>query len=323
MSASVKISVCCPVYNGAGPFLTALLESIQAQTFSAWECICVDDGAKDRSQEVCVASVRADARFRVICQRNGGICAGRNRALGAVNGEAFMHVDQDDLLLPRALEALWTGRERSGAKLVIGRMVTFEDALPVLPAAQADECLIDDAWAAEVVGSINNVFSGRVPFPSWNKLYDRSTFVQMRFLPVRYGDDTYYTPLTHFAVKQAYLLGEVTYGWRVGHVSGSSGTCTEAWLTGYSTALAAAAALSSPACVRSDYLKALLRPGKWMARVALRHYLHHPGQVKDAAMVAFAQRLLASALPWPASWRLRLWLLAHRCRGLLRPLCRF
>ena len=59
-----------------------------------------------------MASVRADDRFRVICQRNGGICAGRNRALGAVNGEAFMHVDQDDLLLPRALEALWTGRER-------------------------------------------------------------------------------------------------------------------------------------------------------------------------------------------------------------------
>ena len=185
-------------------------------------------------------------------------------------------------------------------------MVTFEDALPVLPAAQADECLVDEAWAAEVVGSINNVFSGRVPFPSWNKLYDRATFAQMCFLPVRYGDDTYYTPLTHFAVKQAYLLGEVTYGWRVGHVSGSSGTCTEAWLTGYSTALTAAAALPSPACVRGDYLKALLRPGKWMARVALRHYLHHPGQVKEAAMIAFTQRLLASALPWLASWRLRL-----------------
>lgn len=323
MNEKVKISVCCPVYNGAGPFLTSLLESIQAQTFSAWECICVDDGAKDGSQEMCVAQVRADARFRVICQRNGGICAGRNRALAAVNGEAFIHVDQDDLLLPRALAALWAGRETSGAKLVIGRMVTFEHALPTLPAPQADETLADEAWASEVVGAINNVFSGRVPFPSWNKLYDYATFAQMRFLPVRYGDDTYYTPLTHFAVTHAYLLGEVTYGWRVGHVSGSSGTCSETWLTGYSTALAATAALPCPACVRSAYLKALLRPGKWMARVALRNYLHHPSQVKESVMIAFAKRLLGAAIPWPRSWRLRLWLLAHHCRPLLRPLCHF
>ena len=43
-----KISVIVPVYNGE-KYLLECLQSIQKQTFSDWECICVDDGSKDKS----------------------------------------------------------------------------------------------------------------------------------------------------------------------------------------------------------------------------------------------------------------------------------
>lgn len=56
-----------------------------------------------------------------------------------------------------------------------------------------------NAWAREVVTAIRNIYSGRMPFPSWSKLYDRAFFGQIRFLPGRYADDTHWTPMTHFA----------------------------------------------------------------------------------------------------------------------------
>ena len=317
MKQSVAISVCCPVYNGER-FLAEALASVHAQRFTAWECICVDDGSRDGSQTICAEQARADGRFRVICQRNRGIGATRNRALEAIRGKAFMYIDADDLLLEHALEALWRVWEESSAQLVVGRMVPFEGAQPEeIPAPQVGEVLEGNAWAREVVTAIRNFYSGRVPFPCWNKLYDRAFFGQMRFLPVRYADDTYWTPATHFAVSRAYLLGEVTYAWRRGHVSASSKTCNVAWLEAHLQAFTAMAAQQVPASVRQAYSQAILEPGKWMIRVALRSYLFHPGEVAEAEIAHFAKGLLRAAIRWPLLPRLRLWLLAHRQRTLL------
>lgn len=317
MKQSVAISVCCPVYNGER-FLAEALASVHTQRFTAWECICVDDGSRDGSQAICAEQARADGRFRVICQRNRGIGATRNRALEAVRGEAFIHIDADDLLLEHALEALWRAREESGAQLVVGRMVPFTKAQPeAIPERQAGELLEGEAWAREVVTAIQNAYSGRVPFPSWNKLYDRAFFGQMRFLPGRYADDTYWTPTTHFAVSRAYLLGEVTYAWRRGHTSASSKTCNAAWLEAHLQAFTAMAAQQVPASVRQAYSRAILQHGKWMMRVVLWSYLFHPGEVAEAEIAHFAKGLLRAAIRWPFLPRLRLWLLAHRQRTLL------
>ena len=67
-----KISVIVPVYNGE-KYLLECLQSIQKQTFSDWECICVDDGSKDESLSILQGIAQKDARFRVISQPNGGV----------------------------------------------------------------------------------------------------------------------------------------------------------------------------------------------------------------------------------------------------------
>ncbi|MBO8450212.1 MAG: glycosyltransferase [Spirochaetes bacterium] len=48
MSETPKISVIVPVYNTAR-YLARCLDSIAAQTFTDWECVCVDDGSPDES----------------------------------------------------------------------------------------------------------------------------------------------------------------------------------------------------------------------------------------------------------------------------------
>ena len=55
------ISVVMPVLNGAATISFALA-SLRAQTCEAWECVIVDDGSTDRSQDVALAIY--DSRIR-------------------------------------------------------------------------------------------------------------------------------------------------------------------------------------------------------------------------------------------------------------------
>lgn len=304
------VSLIIPVHNG-GEDLREALESVRAQTWLAWECLCVDDASTDASQDLLADFCRGNARFRLICQRNTGICGARNRGLDALRGDAFMHMDQDDLLAPFALSAMVEARERSGLPLVCGRMLPFEgDRPPAFPPASAEGRVLDRVDVrAELMGVMRNAGRPGMNFPSWNKLYDRPTFGDIRFLSERYGDDTYYTPRVCLSAPGAFLLDATTYLWRTGHVSGSSGTCNAAWIRGYTRALKAALALDPDPAYHACW--------RGMARWML-HYIFYAwivtGHVRRDPEVARLLReevatLLATPLPITFRWRLRLWAL--------------
>ena len=66
-----KFSIIVPVYN-AEKYLCQALDSVIAQTFNDWECICVDDGSQDGSSVILDTYALKDKRFKVIHQKNGG-----------------------------------------------------------------------------------------------------------------------------------------------------------------------------------------------------------------------------------------------------------
>jgi glycosyltransferase involved in cell wall biosynthesis len=101
MSASVTIIV--GVYNGE-KYLSELLDSILSQSCPDWNCICVDDGSTDFSSEVLKSYSCRDERFKIIKRFNGGVGAARNTALDVVDTPYVMFADQDDKLLPNAVE---------------------------------------------------------------------------------------------------------------------------------------------------------------------------------------------------------------------------
>lgn len=98
-----SFSIVVPVYKVL-PYLQACLDSVLAQAFSSWECLCVDDGSPDESGDVLDRYSRLDGRIRVIHQRNGGPPAARNRALGNTRGAYVIFLDSDDLLAPGILQ---------------------------------------------------------------------------------------------------------------------------------------------------------------------------------------------------------------------------
>lgn len=95
-------SVIVPVYNVA-PYLGECLDSVLAQTFADWECLCTDDGSKDGSDLILDAYARRDPRFRITHQPNAGVSAARNRALDRLRGQWVGFLDGDDCYAKQAL----------------------------------------------------------------------------------------------------------------------------------------------------------------------------------------------------------------------------
>lgn len=91
-----RISVILPAYNAAD-FLDAAVQSVQAQSFTDWELIIVEDGAKDNTAAICDRLAADDARIRVIHKANAGVSAARNDGMDAACGELIAFLDADDL----------------------------------------------------------------------------------------------------------------------------------------------------------------------------------------------------------------------------------
>jgi len=96
------VSVIVPCYN-QGRYLAEALGSLIAQTYTEWECLVVDDGSTDNTQDVARVFERRDARFRYMRQRNKGPSAARNAGIAASRGALIQFLDADDLLLPEKI----------------------------------------------------------------------------------------------------------------------------------------------------------------------------------------------------------------------------
>ncbi len=98
-----SISVCIPVHDRANT-LERAVRSVEVQTVPALEVIAVDDGSTDGTPQL-LERLAAEGRVAaVIRQRNAGVSAARNAAVGRAHGEWIMPLDADDELDPRALE---------------------------------------------------------------------------------------------------------------------------------------------------------------------------------------------------------------------------
>lgn len=89
------ISIIIPVYK-AEKTIRRCLDSILHQSYEEWEAIVVDDGSPDRAGEICDEYERADSRFKVIHQKNGGVSSARNAGLEIAKGDYIAFCDSDD-----------------------------------------------------------------------------------------------------------------------------------------------------------------------------------------------------------------------------------
>ena len=120
------ISVIVPVYN-VELYLAECLDSIEAQTFSDFEVIAVNDGSTDRSRMILEAYAAKDARIKIIDQPNAGLSAARNTGLDNASGEYVFFLDSDDLITPDAFEKTVRAARENNSDIVIFDYYVLDD----------------------------------------------------------------------------------------------------------------------------------------------------------------------------------------------------
>ena len=97
------ISVIVPCYNQA-QYLDECLQSVLDQTYRNWECIIVNDGSPDNTEEIAKKWVEKDTRFIYLSKENGGLSSARNAGIEIAKGEWILPLDADDKIGNQYLE---------------------------------------------------------------------------------------------------------------------------------------------------------------------------------------------------------------------------
>lgn len=124
------VSIIIPCYNQAH-YLDETLQSVLNQTYSKWECIIINDGSPDNSEEIALKWCQIDSRFNYYKKENGGLSSARNLGLDYAKGDFIQFLDSDDCLdkskLEKSLESLNFSDNRQS--IVITNFKTFVETI--------------------------------------------------------------------------------------------------------------------------------------------------------------------------------------------------
>ncbi len=101
-----KISVIIPVYN-TEKYLAQCMDSIIAQTFKDFECVCVNDGSTDNSLKILEEYSKKDNRIKIISQENAGPSNAKNVGIKNSKCDYITFIDSDDFVSTDYLEKLY------------------------------------------------------------------------------------------------------------------------------------------------------------------------------------------------------------------------
>jgi glycosyltransferase involved in cell wall biosynthesis len=93
-----KIFILIPAYN-LGLYIDDAIKSIQAQTYSDWELLVLDDCSTDSTIEVVKKYVSTDSRIRYIRnEQNLGMLKNWNKGISYCRSKYFLKLDGDDIV---------------------------------------------------------------------------------------------------------------------------------------------------------------------------------------------------------------------------------
>ncbi|SHM61332.1 glycosyltransferase family 2 protein [Flavobacterium saccharophilum] len=123
------ISIIIPTFNRAS-LIGETLQSILEQTYEDWECIIVDDGSTDNTNEVVEKYLRKDARFQYHHRPENkpkGANACRNYGFDLSSGNYINWFDSDDIMLQDKLRIQFDALAESDFNFSVCQTLVFEE----------------------------------------------------------------------------------------------------------------------------------------------------------------------------------------------------
>lgn len=120
------ISVIVPCYNQS-IYMDECLQSVLDQTYQNWECIIVNDGSPDNTEEVALRWVEKDTRFIYLKKENGGVASARNAGIEKAKGEWILPLDGDDKIASSYLQKA-NAKIREGFEIIYSNAQRFGES---------------------------------------------------------------------------------------------------------------------------------------------------------------------------------------------------
>lgn len=122
---STRVSIVVPVYNSHAT-LPKCLDSLIAQTWQDLEIICVNDKSKDNSIDVIKEYQQRDSRVKLVDHAENMNAGGaRNSGIRTATGEYICFCDNDDWLIPNAIEELVSASENGRIDFVASQWCQY------------------------------------------------------------------------------------------------------------------------------------------------------------------------------------------------------
>ena len=201
------------------------MDSILNQTFQDFEIIIVDDASTDNSVTLCRELYGNNKKVHLFCnEKNHGTPSfGRNYGFENSFGKYIWFIDNDDLIIPTALEKIYnaTKVERGGVDVIhcLGRYRTSQDNANPIEVSKltlkwddrAEGFLDEDV----VLRLTDNWVKKRIWIATWINIYNRDFLVKhnMRFLDCLVED----MPISFEALcyaKKYLMFRDAIYIWR-------------------------------------------------------------------------------------------------------------
>ena len=195
------ISVVVPIYN-VEDYLHRCLDSLCEQTFNDVEFVLIDDGATDKSGNIADQYKCKDSRFRILHTKNHGLSAARNYGVDISRGRYIMFVDSDDYVARDFCEKPYKAAIANNADIVVfGYTEERRNGKKVRkPEKNLPNGIIDEMAVYEY-GDV----------ATWNKLYKKELFREIRYPEGRVSEDTATTHKLIHSAKRIYFLQDNLY----------------------------------------------------------------------------------------------------------------
>jgi len=106
MNDERKVTIIMATYNREH-FIVETLQSIKNQSYENWECLIIDDGGTDNTEDVIKTVFETDVRFKYFERPEThlkGLPGCRNCGLDLASGDYIAFFDDDDVIHPQLLE---------------------------------------------------------------------------------------------------------------------------------------------------------------------------------------------------------------------------
>ncbi len=198
-----KVSVIIPNYNNER-YLNRCIHSLKKQKEKEIEFILVDDGSKDRSQEIIESCCASDPRFRLYYfPVNQGVSIARNFGISKATGDYIGFVDSDDYIDANYFQVLKEKMDQTHAPMA-------------LAGYQVGHFRYRFQGEINYLDSKTNLQAGGIAV--WNHLFRRDLIGEDRFLEeCLCCEDTAFSLWMHMKGKRLVATDQTFYHYSVGN----------------------------------------------------------------------------------------------------------